>query len=213
VLEGRKKEEIKVPWKLRHFCKWGTEENGLRTNRNFDTWPTHNRCQDCYLKEAERSKLKQQRIYMTKEQYEELVKTPADSALKHQVVGGLIDPTAPPTSIQGVPVHIVPTGVKIMIVGKDEETSLCVTGLGNTSKPVTPDEISRLINAATEQEKIRELDGKASKFGLAMSAFNEKAVGTVSVGCEVKQDESSWSYEEMHGEIAGTFVKDDETDP
>lgn len=211
--EGQEKQEIKVPWQLRHFCRHNRKTHG-EPNSNFDAWPHLNRCKECSAKfEEKQVRFRQQRIFMTQDQYDDLVDSlkffenstinmPADT--KPVVIGT--------PSIKGIPVQIVPNGTlkkdEVLVMGSDAKGSAVISGVGNISKPVQVGEVDRIIKEATEKEMEREKERRREEsvnfFGTGI--FNSRAVDSVSMGCEVKSDKSDWFYRE----IAGTFVKDED---
>jgi hypothetical protein len=185
--EGHAKEEMKIPWQLRHLCK----HNHGKPNANSDVFPDEwglNRCRECEFKIQVSQPIGQQKIFMTKEQFNDIaesLKHFQGKAIEHSGVGPALLGTPDP-SIHGIPVKIVPEHVlggkdKMMFIGSDEEKSVVVTGIGDATKPLMPGEMKRAISEAQRQQKEREKKRRkeeSDKF-LGVGIFNEASTKAI----------------------------------
>ena len=184
--EGTHKQEIKIPWQLRYFCKHApnrTSKPNLNGDSFPDPWDTK-RCFDCAMKHQASIPSGQQKIFMTRAQYDDLV-----DSLRHIKDGVLDLPNTVPLSfvntpadklgmpagfIHGIPVRVVPEYIlgkdKMLFIGSDNKNSVVVTNIGNKTVPLSPSAFESALHTAEAQEKQRRDDKWCDDHGISRNA-------------------------------------------
>jgi len=172
--EGASKQEVRLPWQLRHSCKHivAVSTKPALPNRNFRAYGNpwkETRCRKCQLRYSLSGGPGPQKMFMTPQQYDDLVQS-----LGHLPNKPLVLPTnvelstvntpadrvgIPAGFIGGVPVELVPESVlgkdQMMILGADNGKFSVQTTIGDKSKVFSGQELEKILRDADVAERTR----------------------------------------------------------